>query len=399
MWIACPGSMAFPENHEDGGSSTFADNGTASHEWSAHCLKTGIDTGNQLGRTLKINDVLYTMDEERAQFCQVYIDDVRRRAMGGMLFVEHKVDLSDFLGEGQGGTADALIYLPATKTLICEDLKYGTGEKVYAKYGDEINPQLGLYLLGCVQDVQMMGHEVETVTGVICQPRLHHIDEHTISVGELELFGLKASGAVMHAKHAMKNPAEVELFVTPGEKQCRWCRHKPNCAKLAKVVSEEMMADFNNIAEQPPAVAVSDTTRLARMFTTLPLVEQWCKAVKAETYRLVAAGTAVIGPDNQPLKFVAGKEGHRAWSDPKAAEAALLGQLGPKAYEEPSLITAPAAAKLLDKKATKNLWAEIFVPLIKKPPGRPMLALGSDPRPPVSGAAEAGDFDEIGAIE
>ena len=106
----------------------------------------------------------------------------------------------------------------------------------------------------------------------------------------------------------------------------------------------------------------------------------------------MANGAQVIGPDGKAYKFVEGKAGDRKWSDEKAAEAALVGVLGPKAYTEPKVLTAPAAAKLLDKAKTKAQWTDVFAPLIKRSSGRPTLALGSDPRPSV--AAAANDFED-----
>lgn len=393
QWINCPGSMAFPANQVDGGSSTFADNGTASHHFSALTLANGDDASDYIHESIEINGVRYEMDEERAEYCQVYIDDVRRRAIGGSLFVEYHVDLSEYLGEGQGGTADALIYLPSTKHLIVEDLKYGTGERVYA----EKNPQLLLYALGALQDVRMMGYEVEKVTVVICQPRLSHIDEYTCDVAELEDFARKAALAVEHAGKAMlldTEGEEIEAYINPGEKQCRWCRNV-TCKKRARLLTEAVMADFDEIEQA--VVIPSDNDRLSKMFAIAPFVEQWIKAVRAETFRRVAEGAEVLGSDGKPLKFVQGKEGKREWDKEKAVEveALLVGQLGPKAYKPHEIITAPAAGKLLDKAKTKETWA-LFQDYIKRGAGQPVLALGSDTRPPFSGAAAAGDFDELG---
>jgi len=101
----------------------------------------------------------------------------------------------------------------------------------------------------------------------------------------------------------------------------------------------------------------------------------------------------VPGSDGQPLKFVQGKEGSRKWDEEKLAdvEALLVGQLGPKAYKPHEIITAPAAGKILDKKKTAPTWA-LFQDYIKRGAAQPMLALGSDTRPPFSGAATSGDF-------
>jgi hypothetical protein len=386
--------MAFPENRVDGGSSTFADDGTASHELSAHCLNYGHDAEKLIGSRVVINSNCFVMDEDRARFIQVYLDDVRRRAMGGALFVEYKVDLSDDLGTGQGGTADVLIYQPQTKTLVCEDLKYGTGEKVYAQINGKINPQLALYPLGALKDMALLGYEVEHITAVVCQPRLGWIDEHTITVSALYAFAREAREAVQLARMAMLEPPGK--YQRAGEKQCRWCRAPSTaCVARNKFVTDSVKCDFDTIAVDPPPIAPRDTGKLATAYLAVPLIEAWCRAVRSELTTLVSGGTEVIGPDDKPYKFVEGKPGGRAWTDVDAAEAALLGQLGPvAAYAPQKIITAPAAAKLLDKKATKAIWADVFEPMIKKPPGKAQLALGSDPRPPFNGAADLEEFED-----
>jgi hypothetical protein len=396
MWIPCPGSMAMPENQQDSTYTTFADDGTVSHHWSASALSDNTNADDYLGQTYKLHGEVYEMDETRASFCQMYIDDVRHRAIGGMLFVEQSLDISDILGEDQGGTADAVIYQPSTKCLTVEDLKYGTGEKVYAQYDGKINPQLGLYLLGAIKDIELMGYPVETVRGVICQPRLGHIDEHIMSIEDLNRFGGIAKMAVKAAGVAITQPPEGLLgYLNPGEKQCRWCRAKAVCPALSKHVADQVRCDFETIQAEPPT-APRGTDKLGQAYMAVPLIEDWCRAVRAELNALVSAGTKVIGPDGLPYRLVEGREGSRAWSDPTQAESALLGQLGPdKAYAPQKIITAPQAAKLLDKKATKAIWADVFEPLIKKPPGKPVLACGSDPRPPFTGAADANDFDEL----
>lgn len=382
----CPGSVTFPENQEQGESSSFADNGTASHKWAADCLESGRDAESYIGATILINDVFYEMDEERAGFCQLYIDDVRRRAIGGSLFVEYSVDLSEVLCEGQGGTCDAGIYLPETKHLIVEDLKYGTGEKVFASDNGKMNPQLGLYLLGLIEDMKLLGREVETVTGVICQPRLRHIDEHTMTAYDLFLVRTDARIAIAGSEMSRRTS------LRPGDKQCRWCRAKAKCPALAQFVKDQVRSDFENV--QP--VAPRGTEELSRAYIAVPLIDDWCRAVRAEVNKQVAEGAQVLGPDGKPFKFVEGKEGNRTWSDAEAAEAALLGQLSPeKVYQPKKIITAPQAAKLLDKKASKALWTDFFEPMITRPRGQPLLALGSDPRPPVSSVAAASEFEEV----
>ena len=396
-WMRCYGSMAYAT--EEGGSSTFADDGTASHTWAAECLTRGVHAVHFHGAELSLNGREYVMDEERCAFVQDYLDDVRRRALGGFLLVEQRVDLSEWLGEGQGGTSDAIIFQPEQKLLVVEDLKYGMGEKVYASYDGMINPQLGLYALGSLKDAALLG-TVDTVRVVAHQPRLGHVDEFDISVEGLLAFGEQARRAVAEAGRAMTlppNSPDLMFYLNPGEKQCRWCPAKAHCPKLAAKVAEEVRADFETIVAEPPPV-LTDTADLARAMIAVPLIEDWCRAVRARVVQLVTEGAEVLGADGKPYKFVEGKQGNRSWADEKAAEQALLGVLPPeKAYMPQKPITAAAAAKLLDKKATKQTWNDVFVPLIKRGAGKPLMVLGSDPRPPVSGAAASEDFDETKA--
>lgn len=393
-WMACPGSMSFPENREQGGSSTFADDGTATHAFAAEALD---GHPKEVGSLVEINSQEYVLDEERAIRVQGYVDDVRGRAIGGHLFVEKKIDLSDYLGEGQGGTADAAIALPAKRLGIIEDLKDGSGEKVWASYCvkpatattpevREPNPQLALYALGALPEFELFG-PIDTMLLVIYQPKLNHIDEFPISVADLLAFGERAKLAVARA-----NDSPPEL--NPGTKQCRWCRAKTRCQALAAFVEAETRSDFETIAATGASVPTG-SPELAKAYEAVPLIEQWCRAVSAEMQRRVAAGESILGADGQAYKYVEGKEGARKWLNEEAAEAALLGQLPrEKVYTQPKVITAPAAAKILDKKATKELWKDLFEPLIGKPRGQPIMVMGSDPRPPFTGEAKADDFED-----
>lgn len=412
MFVACHGAMAQPENQapEAPGPKKYADDGTATHTLGAWALQQERDCDQLLGSEILINGVAYPVDEARVERAQGYVDDVRRRAIGGHLFIEQRIDISEWLGEGQGGTADAAIYQPKEELLIVEDLKDGQGEKVYASYvlrpatADtpefrEINSQFGLYALGLLKDFALFG-PVKRVLVVAYQPKLNSIEEFEISVPELLLFGERVKHAVAEAYKAMilaPGSSDLELYLTPGDKQCRWCRAKTNCTKYEKLIVEETRGDFDDVVTELPLPVGSE--RLSRAFRMLPLIQQWCKAVASEVYARVATGGEIIGPDGLPLKFVEGDEGKRQWIDEKVAEEMLLGQLGPeKTYAPKKIITAPAAGELLDRKATKALWKEVFVPMIARKKGAPQLTTGSDSRPPYTGAAGADEFADADDI-
>jgi hypothetical protein len=113
----------------------------------------------------------------------------------------------------------------------------------------------------------------------------------------------------------------------------------------------------------------------------------------ARTNEMVAANIDIIGPDNKPYKFIEGKQGDRKWKNEKMAEAMLVGVLADKAYQPQKILTASGAAKILDKKKTAETWKDVFVPLIGRAPGKPMLVIGSDPRPAFSPASSADEFE------
>jgi len=349
-----------------------------------------------LGTSCAVNGKTYTLDEERADFIGVYIDACRQLGFGKLHFVEHWVDTSEWLGEGQGGTVDFGVIDPDVITVA--DLKYGMGEKVEAFYtlpdGTVVpNEQLGIYAAGLLRDAQLLGYTPTHARLMVVQPRLGHISEYIFDVIDILALMQRAKAAAATAIQALvSQPAAAQQWMSPGEKTCRWCKAKSECPALHKWASDAVRADFDEVTEPKDFAPVSDLSAAMR---AVPLVRLWCDAVEASAIEHVQAGESVIGSDGQPMKFVEGKLGKRRWSvDPGQVEAALVGQLGDKAYEPRRIITAPAAGKLLDRKKTKNLWTDIFAPMITRSPGRPMLALGSDPRPVFTGSADVAEFEE-----
>ena len=400
-WIPCPGSFAYPGNTEDSESSTFADDGTYSHTLAAQCLRGEEDASYFIDCHETINGVEYRVDEARAELVQTYLDFVRERSIGRELFIEHRIDLSGWLGDEQGGTLDCGIGGGAQSDEVdIIDLKGGSGHKVFASYQVDgkryPNHQLGLYAAGFALDMELLGHTIRRVNLIVVQPKLHHIDIQQFSMAEIrELMGRAQKSSLLAEKALTLTPEQATDLMAPSDATCLWCRAKAQCPKLAAYVAEQVDADFETILVDEPEVPAFRVDDLSRAFGAVPLIEQWCYSVRQKVSEMVADGFEVLGTDGLPLKFVEGKMSGRKWIDEEAATAALVGQLGPKAYKPQEPITAPAAAKLLDKKATKQLWTDIFEPMIHKLPGKPQLALGSDERPAYTGTATDDDFEEI----
>lgn len=430
-WIACPGSMAYPENTAEGvDGGVYADEGTAAHTLASRCLELDVPASTYLDTVIQVGKREFAVTEEFAGHVQTYIDDVLRRSIGGYLMVEQRVTLTgiDGFDESNYGTSDAIIAIPANSDLdprngaygVVEDLKFGVGEKVYAWTRATVNDpftmetypedgtdtilvvpnyQLMMYALACLADIRILIGDPSHILIVINQPRLGHVSELRVPVAVLERFALFAADALRKATYALGVGVRAvenmeDEYLNPGEKQCRWCRALARCPAAAKRVQREVAADFDMIGEQPPLPPVN-VPQVAKAMLAVPFITDWCRAVMAKANELVAAGTDIIGPDQKPYKFVEGKQGDRKWADDKAAEDALTGILGDKAYQPQKILTASGASKLLDKKKTKAVWDDMFVPLIRRAPGRPMLVMGSDPRPAFSPASSSDEFETI----
>jgi hypothetical protein len=425
--------MAYPANlvNVDGGK--YANLGTAKHEVSAGVLTKKLASAESvIGVKIKAGADEFIIDDEFAQHVTYYTDEIERRAMGATLMVEQKVSLHGWEGftKANYGTSDAVIAheakiadettgleIPAYGE-VC-DAKFGSGVKVYAwEYAKPNDPftmdmfpegseeptlvvpnyQLMTYAVASLKRIELLVGTVSHINIVIIQPPLNSISELRVPRAVLERFALFAAQALKRAEHAKAVGWDrVTLhwadYLNPGEKQCTWCKAFATCPAAAKRVETDVASDFDVIAEQPPTIGL-DTKSLGKYFAAVPFVLAWTKAVLAEVNSAVSDGKQVIGSDGKPLKFVEGDLGDRKWESEDAAKDALLGVLSfDKVYTEPKVISAPAAAKLLDKKATKQTWKDVFEPMIKRAPGKPKLALGSDPRPPYIPVATSDEFE------
>jgi Protein of unknown function (DUF2800) len=414
--IACPGSVALSSRVKDT-RSTFADEGTGAHYIAALCLTEPIEADYYLGNSLHVDpngevSVIpgaggnIAMDQPFVDSVQMYVDSVRRRSHGKVLLVEQRVEFSQAVGVAdQFGTSDAIIIDEQNETLEVGDLKFGMGVKVFA----ENNEQMLTYAAGALETFAEVLPSIKRIKLFISQPRLDHEDEWECDMDTLTKHISKMRNAVLEATVALtdyENDRElIPEYFRAGEKQCKFCKAKPFCPTLRQFVAKACADDFKAFDETSsveriltgPPLRVTDPSLLGSLYGIVDMVVDWAKAVRSETDRMVMGGMEVIGPDGLRMKLTEGKRGNRAWVDEKAAEALLIGHLPEdKAYQPRSIITASAAATILDKKKTAATWAN-FIPLIKQAPGKPTVVLGSDPRPEWSGKAGAEEFEDVAA--
>ena len=376
-WMRCPGSLLLEENLPDT-SSVYADEGTAAHEVGAWILHQDLDADaarkvvGELG--VEVGDKVWPITDEMIDHCLDYAKLVREYANGRPFMVEQRLEFSHIVGvPDQFGTSDAVIL--GDDTLFVVDLKYGMGVKVEA----QDNEQLQLYALGALSEYAFLG-EFKFVQMVIHQPRLNHVSEFVLPVDDLLAFGKTAADAAALA-------VAPNAPLVPGEKQCRWCKAKATCPAIRQEVLDIVAADASDFDEVTANnVRTGDAGYLSAAMAKVGLVEDWCKAIRAEVERRLMASEEVPG-----FKLVEGRQGNRAWTDKDAAEAMFTSwRFRKDEMYDFTLISPTKAEKLL----TPARWEKAQA-MISRNAGKPSVAPATDRRPAIAGgAATAEEFGE-----
>ena len=362
-WMRCPGSIKACEGLEDEGSE-YAAEGTLAHELAAAILE---------GKPRPKHDE--EMLEHVTFYTELVSNLVEAAGKGAQFFVEQRLQFSETIGvDEQFGTADFVLLAGDQITLV--DLKYGMGVRVDA----ERNEQLMIYGLAALEQFGM-AQDFTSVRIIICQPRLEHTTEWVVSVQELEAFAKEVRAAVDAAQ------APVPVFV-PGEKQCRFCKAKASCQALASHVAEIVGADFENldtqaIEEEPSKMGLN---YLAHCMAAVPLIEDWCNAVRARVERELFDGKTIDG-----YKLVQGRQGPRKWTDTDAPVEILDKALGEKAFNV-EIISPTQAEKAL--KGSPEIWKSLQQHITRSE-GKPSVAPISDKRPAITAAASPDEFSTV----
>lgn len=439
-WMVCAGSLALESKLPDT-SSAFADEGTAAHAVAAFCLEKEFDAAYlvQLAKPFEYVDhgkaKSILVDSDMAGHVQTYINAIRQYAQGNELLVEQRLEFSRYVEvPDQFGTSDAVIL--TEDEIQIHDLKYGRGVKVDAND----NEQMMLYALGALDTFGALG-DFKRIRMVIHQPRLSHLSEWDCSVDELLAFAGRAKERAFHAMQVLNNekPDAIYHHLTPGEKQCRFCKAKASCPALTDRVLQTVAGDFVDLTKGEIAVGIkdaesilaqaygvklkdidfeiigdsarfvvkkpnitpqleaaelrivsSDDAHLATCMDSLDLIESWCKAVRAEIERRLLSGAFT----DARYKLVEGRMGARAWSDENAAEVMLKSfRLKTEQMYDFKLISPTSAEKVLAAASPKR-WTKAQA-LISRAGGKPSVAPAADKRPALAITPVEADFEVI----
>ena len=395
-WMRCPGSVVLEARYPDS-SSAYAREGTAAHELAALVLESPPATAQDyVGKRIAYDDhgedVQWPITQDMADYVDDYVKLVRERAEGATLMVERKLPIGHITGEASAtGTSDVVIIDHANSEIVVIDLKYGMGVRVSA----EENEQTQLYALGALEEYSVLG-DFAHVSMLIHQPRLNHVSEWTITVEQLLAFAKSASFAAGQCDLARSLDGEDALagFLSPGEKQCRFCKAKATCpalrAEITEVVGGSSAATPDEFAEFLPEPVDMQTgdNYLPIAMAKVGMVEDWCKAVRAEVERRLLAGQNVDG-----YKLVEGKRGPRKWSDADDIEQLFKSfRLRQDEMYDFTLISPTKAEKVF--KENPKRWAKVQE-RITQSTGKPSVAPATDRRQAIAVQSVADDFRDL----
>jgi hypothetical protein len=412
--MLCPGKKVLEQGKPDN-TSKYAAEGTAAHQVLTWALQEERPATAYIGRVIEADGFVFEVDQDMAghvQVCVDYANDLK--GDDGTIFADIRVNYSSYLGVAEQeawGTADVIV-CRGTEVIVV-DFKYGMGVEVDA----ERNPQMSLYGLGALQAYHGLVADFETVRMAISQPRIKRApSEWDCSVEELETWGRStARSAVVSCKLAIEfkndTPVEPELweqtYLRPSEKACKFCRAKATCPALRAEVADtvgltptpatpEEFADLVVLADSlKPEAGEDDAAWIAACLSKVDLIEDWCKAIRAETERRLLAGDNVPG-----FKLVQGKRGARQWTDAKVAEETLKTMRVKLEDMYDFKLISPTTADKLAKAGTigPRQWPKLQG-LITQSEGKPHVAPSTDSRPALVVTPVVDDFTDVTPVD
>ena len=391
--MLCSGSVYMERDYEST-SSKHADLGSDKHELSEIVLRKGDDAATYIGR--KVMGYENEVDQEFIEQVQYYVDFVRRCANDAdFVGYEMRVDLSDLKNlPDEGGTADAVVL--KNEYLFVIDAKFG-----YGRVPAEENFQLLEYAIGVYDEMEKLGlsDAIKKIVLVIVQPQHDLIDDWTTDVEALTAHRVKVAAAVDSACQAFVDHQPV---LTPGPKQCRWCKAFADCPAAGNVVFETVMnkqldaAAFDDLEVEDikpqvelgtKRVAAYNIDRLAKCFGMLDFVHDWCAAVGTRMHEVIEKDGPQAG-----YKLVAGRRGNKKFSDEVHAEEIMRAARLRIDDMFNRKMKSPTQLEKQLKGDKPKVWSKLES-LVTQSEGKPVVTVDADRRPALP--ATSSQFDDL----
>lgn len=385
-WGVCPGSVREERAYPDERGGTAAIDGTHTHTLLDHCVKAGLASPMPMvGIKMSDHDGEFTVDDGRAARVKVAIDYITEHSMGGLVPVlaEQRVDPSYLLSRTDlGGTVDVQIH----GTDVWEIIDYKDG---MADAWDSAILQMEQYAVGALAGLKIpvnLPYPMQTVRLTVIQPKLALKGVPAVRSQDYEVDKILNDVARTIVLQAAATDAPDAPLI-PGEKQCRYCKHKGSCTALAgQALSVIDAGDLSVSAADKDPTKMSDD-QIVRILEAAPLMRQLIDGVEKEAQTRLENGAVIPG-----IKLVLGK-GARSWKLAETEMAEKLVKMGiPKGEVYEAKLVSPAKAEKLKWKKrdgtevqlTPRQLATMEKEYVVKTTGKPTLALASDSRPAVT---------------
>jgi len=351
-WMSCPASVRLSKGLESK-SSSYAEDGTISHELCEYCIEEGLDPIKLIGDEFKG----IIIDRERAEAVKVYVDYIRKESEGKELEIESQICISR-IDSMLYGSVDAVIIDPFVSIEVI-DFKYGAGLKV----SPDNNKQLMFYALGCWDG------ECEEVKLTIVQPR--RVDEDGSSIRTWKTTGDRLRKFEEELKAAVAATRNPKAKTCAGE-HCRFCLAAPHCPGLRDQALEVAQTVFDDVTEvELPSPEKLSNKQLTKALQGAKLLSTWIKSVEAYAEQQLNKGVEVEG-----YKLVK-KRAIRKWKDEINGQLGDLEEMFGEDIYEPKKLKSPAK---LEKLIGKQNVSEYTY----KPETGTTVVPASDKRPAVT---------------
>lgn len=372
-WLSCTPSARLEEQFPDRAGAA-ASEGTLAHSLGELLIrfKTKEVTRAEYARSLakiqsdgQYDHAMFEHAEAYAVFVLEALSESRAHTKDALLFLEQKLDLTDYIPEGFG-TGDVIII--ADKVLKIIDLKYGKGVPVSAVN----NSQMKLYALGALKQFSML-YDIETVEMTIYQPRLDSVTTDIVNADEL----LKWADEYLVPRASMAFAGTGEAVA--GD-HCRFCKARAVCRVNADFNLELAKHDFK-------APELLNDEEISEIMTRSDRFTKWLTDVEEH-----ALNEAVNNGKKWPgYKLVEGRS-NRAFTD----ETKVVETLLKEGFKDEQLYTKKLVGiTAIEKEVGKAEFNKLLGPYVVKPPGKPTLVPESDKRPVFNSSdAAAKDFIE-----
>lgn len=363
-WLTCTPSARFEKQFPDFSSEAAAE-GTFAHSLSELYLRNHLKLIKSVlfNAELKKHKANKFYSAELDGHCLDYVNFILDKLADlhdPMIFIEEKIDLTEYVPEGFG-TGDCIMI--ADHILDINDLKYGKGVLVEAHE----NKQLMLYALGALRKYSLL-YEVKLVRMTIYQPRLNNFSSFEIEADKLLAWGNEF--VKPKAQLAFEGKGEYK----PGD-HCKFCKARNSCKALMNYNMDVAKYAF----EEPNKMTDAD---IAAVLEKAATIKTWLTNIQD-----YALAEAVNNEKKWPgFKLVAGRS-NRQYANPDA----IIKALNKAKINKALFLTEPKLVGIgeLEKNVGKDKVATLAGSYIVKPDGKPTLVPDWDKRPELNSADAA----------